>query len=245
MNQTHKRLTRYPLIDALRGSAIVMMIVFHFCFDLTLFKYADFDFYHSPFWLHFRTLIVSIFTFVMGMSLYLANRNGIHWPRYLKRVSILLAAALTVTVTTYFTSGDRFIYFGILHFIFVASLFAIPFLKLYWGNLVIGLILIIFANLYTNPLFHTIYLQWIGFMTYKPATDDYAPLLPWFGIVLIGIFFARWAITENQVHFIQNWQAKSIFSRWLIFAGIHSLLIYLLHQPLFFGLLNLYQMIIA
>jgi len=243
MDQIHKGLTRYPLIDAVRGSAIVMMIVFHFCFDLTLFKYANFDFYHSPFWLHFRTLIVSIFTFVMGMSLYLANKNGINWRKYLKRVSILLAAALLVTASTYFTSGDRFIYFGILHFIFVASLFAIPFLKLYWGNLIIGSILIILANLYENPLFHNIYLQWIGFMAYKPATDDYAPLLPWFGIVLIGIFFARWAITEKQIHFIRGWQARSTIAHWLIFAGIHSLLIYLLHQPLFFGLLNLYQML--
>jgi len=179
----------------------------------------------------------------MGMSLYLANKNGIIWQKYSKRVMILLAAALIVTVSTWFTSGDRFIYFGILHFIFVASLLAIPFLKLYWSNLIIGLILIIFANLYTNPVFHNIYLQWIGFMAYKPATDDYAPLFPWFGIVLIGIFFARWAITEKQITFILSWQAKSNIAHWLVFAGIHSLLIYLLHQPLFFGLFNLYQMI--
>ncbi|VAW93846.1 hypothetical protein MNBD_GAMMA21-152 [hydrothermal vent metagenome] len=243
MDKINKNKTRYPLIDALRGSAIIMMIVFHFSFDLALFKYADFDFYHSPYWLNFRILIVTIFTFVMGMSLYLANKNGIIWYKYFKRIAVLLAAALLVTISTWFTSGERFIYFGILHFIVVASLVAIPFLKLYWSNLVIGLILIIIANLYTNPMFHNIYLQWIGFMEHKPATDDYAPLLPWFGIVLIGIFFARWAITEKQVDFIQNWQIRSSFSRWLVFAGIHSLLIYLLHQPLFFGLFNLIEIV--
>ncbi len=235
--------TRYPLIDAVRGSAIIMMIVFHFSFDLALFEYADFDFYHSPYWLNFRTLIVLIFTFVMGMSLYLANKSGIIWHTYLKRVSVLLAAALLVTISTWFASGDRFIYFGILHFIVVASLIAIPFLRLYWSNLVIGVILIIIANFYSNPVFHNIYLQWIGFMEYKPATDDYAPFLPWFGVVLIGLFFARWAITEKEIGIILSWQVRSSFSRWLVFAGIHSLLIYLLHQPLFFALFNLLQIV--
>ncbi len=234
---------RYPLIDALRGSAVAMMVVFHFCFDLALFNYVDFDFYHSPFWLNFRTLIISIFTFVVGMSLYLANKNGIIWKQFIRRVAILLAAALLVTISTWFSSGDRFIYFGILHFIFVASLLAIPFLRLYWGNLIIGSFLIIFANFYENPVFNNIYLQWIGFMTYKPATDDYAPLLPWFGIVLTGIFFARWVITEKPVQYIQTWQPGATINRWLVFAGIHALLIYLLHQPLFFGLFKLYQLI--
>ena len=230
---------RYEIVDCLRGSAIYMMIVFHFCFDLTTFGHANFDFYHSPFWIHFRTLIVTIFTFVMGMSLYLAHRKGIKWNKFSKRLLILIGCALLITASTYFTSGSRFIYFGILHFIAVASLLALPFLRLYWSNLILGSGIIVLDYFYQNPMFHKIYLQWIGFMHYKPATDDYAPLIPWFGMVLIGIFVAKWVINGNRLQRVTLWQTKSKPARALRFAGIHSLLIYMLHQPILYSLFYL------
>ncbi len=239
------RAGRYPLIDVLRGSAIIMMIVFHFSFDLTTFGYADFDFYHSPFWLNFQILIVSIFTFVMGISFHLANlatlatKEKTNWKKYFKRLALLGSSAALITISTYFINGDRFIYFGILHFIFIASLFALAFLRLYWTNLILGSGILLINTLYANPIFNHIYLQWIGLMTYKPATDDYEPVIPWFGIVLIGMFFARWAISEGNIRLFSTWQAQSSAAKILKLAGIHSLIIYLLHQPLFYGLFYL------
>ena len=230
---------RYPLIDVLRGSAIVMMIVFHFCFDLSTFGYADFDFYNSRFWINFQILIVSIFTFVMGMSFHLANKGQINWRKYFKRLALLGVCAGLITISTYIVNSERFIYFGILHFIFLASLLALLFVKLYWSNLVIGGGIILLNLLYQNPVFNNIYLQWIGFMTYKPATDDYEPLVPWFGVVLIGMFFARWAITNGGVPLFGNWQVKSKLPALLRFAGVYSLIIYMLHQPLFYALFYL------
>jgi len=237
--KTRTKSGRYPLIDVLRGSAIMMMIIFHFSFDLSTFGYANFDFYHSSFWLNFQILIVSIFTFVMGMSFQLANNkannNKTNWNKYFKRLALLGFCAALITISTYFMNGDRFIYFGILHFIFVASLLAIPFVQLYWTNLILG-ISILLANLFIqSTLFNKIYLQWIGLMTYKPATDDYEPVIPWFGMVLIGMFFARWAIINNNIHLFSSWQVKSNVTTALQFAGIHSLIIYMLHQPLLYG----------
>lgn len=230
---------RYPLIDVLRGSAIIMMIVFHFCFDLTTFHYADFDFYHSRFWLNFQILIVSIFTFVMGMSFQLAHQTQFHWKKYYKRLGLLGACALLISISTYLVNADRFIYFGILHFIFLASIFAIPFVHLYWTNLILGAGILVLNLLYQNPAFNQIYLQWIGLMTYKPATDDYEPMVPWFGMVLIGMFFARWAITNANLGLFENWQVQSMTAKLLKTAGIHSLLIYMVHQPLLYGLFYL------
>lgn len=227
---------RYPLIDVLRGSAIVMMIVFHFCFDLTTFSYADFDFYHSRFWLNFQVLIVSIFTLVMGMSFQLAHHSRFNWKKYSKRLGLLGLCALLITISTYIVNGDRFIYFGILHFIAIASIMAIPFVRLYWSNLILGAGILILNLLYQNPLFNQIHLQWIGFMTYKPATDDYEPLVPWFGMVLLGMFFARWAIINGRLRLFKDWQPLSGGTKLLKKAGIHSLLIYMLHQPLLYGL---------
>ena len=234
---------RYPLIDVLRGSAIMMMIVFHFSFDLSTFGYADFDFYHSPVWLNFQILIVSIFTFVMGVSFQLANnpakKNKTNWNKYFKRLALLGFCAALISISTYFINGDRFIYFGILHFIFIASLLAIPFVHLYWTNLILGTGIVLANLLFQSTFFNNIYLHWIGFMTYKPATDDYEPLVPWFGMVLIGMFFARWAITKNNIPSLSSWQVESKVTTALRFAGIHSLIIYMIHQPLFYGLFYL------
>ena len=230
---------RYPLIDVIRGSAIAMMIVFHFCFDLTTFNYANFDFYHSQFWLKFQILIVAIFTLVMGMSFQLAHHKTFYWKKYFKRLGLLGMCAIVITISTYLINADRFIYFGILHFIFAASILAIPFVRLYWTNLILGIGILIVNQLYQNPLFNNIQLQWIGFMTHKPTTDDYEPLVPWFGMVLIGMFFARWAVLKGNFQWLSNWQPQSKVTRLLRVAGLYSLIIYMLHQPLFYSLFYL------
>jgi len=236
---------RYPLIDVLRGSAIFMMIAFHFCFDLSTFGYANFDFYNSSFWLNFQILIVSIFTFVMGMSFQLAHQHQLNWTKFFKRLGLLGICALLITISTYLVNGDRFIYFGILHFIFAASILAIPFIRLYWSNLILGSGILLANVLYQNPAFNQIYLQWIGFMTYKPATDDYEPVIPWFGMVLLGMFFARWAIINGNLKIFSSWTTTSRPTKVLRFAGIHSLLIYMLHQPLFYGLFYLFAQLLG
>lgn len=229
----------YLIIDVIRGSAIIMMVFFHFCFNLAHFGYADFDFYHSPFWLNFRTLIVSTFAFVMGMSIHLANNKNFNRRKYLKRLGLLGLCALLITVTTYFMNSKRYIYFGILHFIFVASIFSIPFIRLYWTNLILGSSILFLNLVYTNPVFNQPFLQWIGFMTHKPSTEDYAPLIPWFGVVLIGMFAARWAISNNNIPIILSWRSNHSAIKALNFSGVNSLLIYMVHQPIFYGLFYL------
>jgi uncharacterized membrane protein len=59
---------------------------------------------------------------------------------------------------------------------------------------------------------------------------DYRPLLPWFGVVLLGVFFGNAAYLP--------WRKKSPPSPTpraaapLAFLGRHTLLIYLIHQPI-------------
>ena len=55
--------TRSHFIDSLRGSAVVLMVGYHFCYDLDHFRLYSFDFHNNPFWLNLRTLIVSLFNF--------------------------------------------------------------------------------------------------------------------------------------------------------------------------------------
>jgi len=229
---------RLLLIDALRGVAIAMMVAFHFCFDLSYFGLADFNFYQDSFWLNARTLILSSFLFLVGVSLVLATRSGLILTRYLRRLGYLLGAALLVSVATWWMFAERFVFFGVLHFIALASVLGLVFVRAGWLNLVLGIALILVANRYQSPWFDEPGRRWIGLMTHKPPTEDYVPLLPWFGVVLLGMFAG-----PTLRRLARHWQPRSAAPPlgWLAFAGRHSLFIYLLHQPLLMGALALYS----
>jgi uncharacterized membrane protein len=84
------------------------------------------------------------------------------------------------------------------------------------------------------PLFDRPWLNWIGMMTHKPATEDYVPLFPWLGVVLIGVAIG------SALPRMQRWLASAdrYAPRWLAWLGRHSLVIYLVHQPLLVGALR-------
>lgn len=227
---------RFDLPDAVRGLAVVLMMVFHFCFDLSDFGYARFDFYNDPFWLNARVFIVTLFVGVSGVSLALASRRGINWQRFWRREAVLLGCAALISVGTYAMLPQAWIFFGILHFMALATIAAIPFLRLGKVNLLLGIGLIALGVWVSHPFFDTPLLQWFGLMTYKPVTEDYAPFLPWFGVFLVGIVMGNYL--PSEAFFAYSLRQYALF-RPLLWLGRHSLLVYMLHQPIFILLLTL------
>ena len=228
---------RLVVIDALRGVAITLMVVYHFCFDLSYFGLADFNFYQDPSWLHSRTFILSMFLLLVGVSLVLAGGQKLDSRRYMRRLALLIASAVLISASSWWMFGERFIFFGVLHFIALASVLGLSFIRAGWVNLVLGIAVILFANYYQFPWFDTPGWRWIGLMTHKPQTEDYVPLLPWFGVVLLGLYTGPYL-----ARLARQWQEanKSGLIRMLALSGRHSLIIYLLHQPVLIGALSLY-----
>ncbi len=224
---------RYLAIDVWRGIAIVMMITFHFTYDLNHFRFISADFYHDPFWLNFRTLIVTLFLGLVGISLQLATGRQLNFRRYSTRLALLIGAAALASLGSYLIEPERVILFGVLHFIALASLLGLLFRRLYWANLLLGAGLIALGNQFQHTWFNASAWHWIGLMTHKPMTQDYVPLLPWFGVVLIGMFVA--CVIERYGLLKASGQGSTALIRLLALGGRHSLLIYLLHQPLLFG----------
>ena len=233
----HSDKQRIILIDLLRGIAIALMFIYHFSFDLDYFGYVRFHFSSDPFWLNFRALIVSLFLGVVGFSLYLAHHAGWHRQAWLKRLGMLVLAASAVSAGSYLMYPKSFIFFGILHFIALASVLGILFIRLGYVNLLLGAIILLVGNHYRHPFFDQAAMQWVGMMTEKPITEDYVPLFPWFGMVLVGIGLAHWSQNNQTLSRLLHWQNQSRPVSTLCFAGRHSLLIYLLHQPIFLGVL--------
>ncbi len=228
---------RLPLLDALRGLAIIMMFSFHFSYDLVAYGFAHWNFYTDPFWLNYRTLIVTCFLSVMGMSMYLAHQAEIQWPALRRRLIQLGGCAALVSISSFFFAGERWISFGILHFITLASLLGIWFVRYPIIGLIVALSAIFIGNQFHFTLFDQSGLHWVGLMTQKPATEDYVPLLPWFGVVLFGSSMMYLTVKQGWLPQLQTWQGNGWFAQRLRWLGRHSLLIYMLHQPLFLGIL--------
>lgn len=211
------------------------MIAYHFCFDLNYFGIIHQDMNHERFWLDSRAFIVSLFLIVAGISLVLAS--PLDAKHFWKRQGRLLAAAAVVTVGSWLMFPKSYIYFGILHFIFVASLIGRLFLNFPMTALVSGCSVVALGIGYSNPVFDLPFMHWIGFMTHKPYTEDYVPVFPWLGVVLIGIFLGNLLFERIRPGWIHlEIPAMKLPS----FMGRHSLAIYLLHQPILIGILDFY-----
>jgi len=229
--------SHYQLIDVMRGCAIVLMFIYHFAYDLDYFGYIQQDFSHSPFWLNFRTLIVTLFLTIMGVSLYLAAYKKLNTKRFQYRLRLLIIYSLLVSLGSWVVFPDAMIFFGILHFITLASLIALFFVPLGKINLLFGISIIVIANTFSFQLFDHAYLQWFGMVTKLPTTVDYVPFLPWFGVVLIGLYLGQLMSSLAKNSWFKQWRSQHKIFKVLSLAGRNSLHIYMLHQPLFLGIL--------
>jgi len=211
------------------------MVVFHFSFDLNNFHVVALDLKHGEFWRYFRFVIVSMFVFSSGISLILAHKEKIHFHKVKKRVLILAGASLLVSIGSYTQFPNTWIYFGILHFFLFASVAGLFFLKIPKIAFIVGVVIIAGYN------FHFLSMHWLYLLLQEPLhlplryTEDLANIVPWFGVFLLGMSFAKFNFHEkvfNNLFFNQ----KTVINKSFSFLGKHSLLIYLLHQPILFGI---------
>ena len=234
-----------------------MMVSYHFIFDLNFFGIYSLNIF-SGFLCFFPRIVASIFIFLVGISLYLSytraemsgkfvqERNFFY--KYLKRGVWIFSLGLLITLTTWIFVRADLIIFGILQFIGLAIILQYPFLRFNWRykylNLVLGLIFIsagLYLSLFT---FNFNEFMWLGFIPQNLQTLDYFPLLPWLGVMSLGIFMGGFFYQNyNRTFKIPDMSQFSLV-RLFNFLGKHSLLIYVIHQPIiilflyFSGFLN-------
>jgi uncharacterized membrane protein len=224
---------RFALVDAVRGAAIIGVVIYHLFWDLSYFWLIPIDVSTQPAWVAFARGLLATFILLVGVSLVLAHRNGIRWNPFWRRLAIVGGAALLVTIGTYVAFPATFVYFGVLHAIALFSLLGLAFLAApLWLVLALAVAAIAAPLLYTHPVFSEPQWSWIGFWAVPPPTNDLVPIFPWFGVTLLGIGLTRWALDAGAAERIGHWHANGRASRALLKAGRWSLIIYLVHQPL-------------
>lgn len=220
-------------VDVIRGISIVLMIIFHFGYDLSLFGYASYNTNADLEWRVFRGLIVSGFLLSMGMSSYLAYAKRIRWNKLGVGIAKLSVTALLISLGSLYMYPQQWVYFGIIHFIAVSLPISLLFIRAPNGALVIGVAII--ATYFTGYLNMQPIWQWsVTNLNIPKHTVDLVSFIPWFGVVLMGIFVARHNIFGLRIN-------NNRLTDGLSLLGKHSLIVYLIHQPVLFLGFNLYQ----
>ena len=227
---------RLARLDALRGGALVAMIFYHLTWDLKHFGLIAADLANSAVFHWVGHAIAAVFVSVSGLSLVLTHQRGVDAPGYARRLALIVAAALAVTVVTWYAMPEAFIFFGILHCIAAASLAGLTFLRApVWLIAAAAAAAVLAPQFVHSDAFNAPALVWTGFGTVSPYTYDFRAFFPWFGVFLAGMAAGRMGVANLFAGREAAGLSLSILAR----AGRHSLAIYLVHQPLLYGALLL------
>ena len=225
--QQKLRKSRFDILDAWRTVAILLMLVYHFLYDLLIFGVITPAQMFSPELNLMQKFICGSFILLAGASARFSRSN-------LRHGIIVLLAGVAVEIGA--AVGGQTIRFGILQFMGV-SMVLWHFLGKYlqklprWLLAAGGAVLYVLTDWWTGQV--TVSVPWLyplGFPTAQFVSADYFPLLPWFFLFLVGTALGSWCLDHRE-----NRLLTASLPGVLTFPGRHSLIIYLLHQPVLYG----------
>ncbi len=235
---------RFWELDFLRGIAVVMMIIFHFLWDLNYFGILQQPLYIG-FWGIFQKITAISMLLLVGICLTISYNNAVaekidHKMKFLKRGAKIFGLGLLITLMTFIFVPQGTIFFGVLHLIGASIILSVLFVKLRYLNALLGIVFIAIGAYLQALVFNFPWLVWLGFLFRGFYTFDYYPLLPWFGVILLGIFLGNILFKNAKRAINIGTKTKPLFTNKLEWLGRHSLVIYFIHQPVLIALLLLF-----
>ncbi|WP_298024286.1 heparan-alpha-glucosaminide N-acetyltransferase [uncultured Dysosmobacter sp.] len=231
-------------LDTLRGVTILSMTAYHACWDLVYIFGADWPWYHGTGAYLWQQSICWTFILLSGYCWSLGRHR-------LRRGLLAFGGGALVSLATLLVMPEDPILFGVLTFLGSAALLLIPLERVLrrvpaWAGLggSFGLFLLLRdvnrgflgfegIRLAALPawLYHDLGTAFLGFPPEDFFSTDYFSLFPWLFLFLTGYFLYR-ALEGRERGRVWEWSVPVVSA-----MGRHSLVIYLLHQPLVYGLL--------
>lgn len=230
-------------LDALRGAALLGMIVIHFIYDLV--ELTGLLSWEEPSWyLFIKNNCGGVFLVISGISVTL----GSHCVRRGVQVIAggLLCTAVTASMYLLGLSGESIIiYFGVLHCLGVCMLLWAMLGRLKDSSLLaLGILLAALGLTLQGRCFHV---HWslipLGLTPDWFVSSDYFPMLPHLGFFLLGAVLGRRLYREKKTRFPRvdpNREPVRLLCR----MGRNSLTIYLLHQPVLMAVVSFLQLLL-
>jgi uncharacterized membrane protein len=233
---THKRFWE---IDLVRTVAVIIMIVFDVLYVLNYLRIQNTGVpspYHG-FWWWISIVNASVFIFLAGVSLTISQaRASKRMSSFMLRGLQIFGWGMVITLLTWLIAPEEYVIFGILHFFGIAFILAPFFTRFRFINLILGIALLaIGIYLQEQRIFVDFpWLLWL--MPYSFGTLDYWPLVPWFGLFLVGMFAGKMLYPQGNRGFNIPDFSHPVASV-LTFPGRHPLVMYIAHWPILIGVI--------
>ncbi|HHT17243.1 MAG TPA: DUF1624 domain-containing protein [Papillibacter sp.] len=223
---------RIDLIDALRGLAVVLMVMHHFAYDLVVYAGAPVWLFTNPVIDIFHYIFAGLFIFLSGVSSRFSRSN-------IKRGLKVLIAALVISIVTHLPIIDAPIVFGILHLLSFCMLFY-GLTRRLWDKIPRAIAPILYVALIAGSAIAVSFplkgtgLWLFGWVQEGFFSADYFPLFPWLFVFLLGTWAGAF-VAEGR---LPEW-FYTFTMPFFPAVGRKSFLVYLIHQPILFGLVQL------
>ncbi len=234
---------RLSSLDTLRGILVVNMVIYHIIYNLVYMYDFDMPWFVGSWGILWQRLVSCGFIILAGYCFNLSRSN-------FKRGLILSIVGLSITAVTYFLYKERIIIMGVISFIGLATLITVLIDKIgispknnragFWFMALCFLLIFDVTNgqigtgsfvQFTLPsvLYQNTFSAVLGFPPAGFVSYDYFPLLPYYLLFLGGYFLGK----------VRNRYSSGLSIPGISFIGRHSLIIYIVHQPLALIILSL------
>lgn len=244
--EKNQKSPRYPLLDIIRGFALLSMTAYHAAWDMVYLFGMDWKWYQSRGAYIWQQSICWTFILLSGFCYPLGRKK-------LKRGCTVFGAGLLVSVVTVLFMPENQILFGVFTLIGSCMLLMIPMEKLLKKcrtSVGLAVSVLLFGvtrnvndgflgfemwNLFRLPesWYRSLGTAYLGFPMPGFYSTDYFSLIPWVFLFVSGYFLHLIFAERKWLHYLELWRLKPI--EWL---GRHSLWIYMLHQPMIYALLT-------
>lgn len=239
---------RYTAIDALRGAAILNMILYHAVWDLVYIFGIEIAWFKTSAAYIWQQGICWTFIFLSGFCFSLSKKP-------LKRGIYIFSAGLLISLVTMLFIPQEKIIFGVLTLIGSCALLQVPFRKVLQKiNPLLGMIgsfaiFFIIRNVnqgylgfesfnickLPDSLYFNTLTAYLGFPPAQFHSADYFSLFPWLFLYLSGYFTYG---VFKKYDLLRHLKTKQVYI--LNWIGRKSLVIYMLHQPILYLLLYIF-----